>query len=59
VPLPVEYVNILGSGGLSSTAVDLCKYGEILQSEAVLNKAMIKEYTGLNTGLILSRGQSL
>ena len=45
VPLPVEYVNVLGSGGLSSTAVDLCKFGEILQSETVLNQAMLKEYT--------------
>ena len=45
VPLPIEYVNILGSGGLSSTAIDLCKFGEILQSEAVLNQAMLGEYT--------------
>ena len=45
VPLPIEYVNILGSGGLSSTAIDLCKFGEILQSEAVLNQAMLFEYT--------------
>ena len=44
-PLPVEYVNILGSGGLSSTAVDLCKFGEILQSETVLNQTMLDEYT--------------
>jgi len=45
VPLPVEYVNILGSGGLSTTATDLCRFGEILQSEAVLNQAMLDEYT--------------
>ncbi|GAB1476320.1 hypothetical protein MASR2M70_11540 [Bacillota bacterium] len=44
-PLPVEYVNILGSGGISSTAIDLCKYGEILRSEAVLKPAMIEEYS--------------
>lgn len=49
-PLPLEYVNLLGSGGLSSTAIDLCQYGEILQSEAVLNKAMIEEYTHAQYG---------
>ncbi len=50
VPLPVEYVNILGSGGLASTAIDLCKYGEIIQSETVLSKAMIEEYTKAQYG---------
>jgi CubicO group peptidase (beta-lactamase class C family) len=50
VPLPLEYVNILGSGGLSSTAIDLCKYGEILQTDTVLNKAMIEEYTKAQNG---------
>lgn len=49
-PLPVEYVNILGSGGISSTAIDLCKYGEIIQSEAILNPAMIEEYTKAQYG---------
>ena len=49
-PLPVEYVNILGSGGISSTAIDLCQYGEILQSETVLNTAMIEEYTKVQYG---------
>ncbi len=50
VPLPVEHANILGSGGLSSTAIDLCKYGEILQSTAVLNPAMLDEYTKAQYG---------
>lgn len=50
VPLPLEYVNILGSGGLSSTAIDLCKYGEILQTDTVLNKAMIEEFTKAQYG---------
>lgn len=49
-PLPVEYVNLLGSGGLSSTAIDLCKFGEILQSDAVLSPAMIEEYTKAQYG---------
>lgn len=49
-PLPVEYVNVLGSGGISSTAIDLCKYGEILQSETVLSQAMIREYTRAQYG---------
>lgn len=50
VPLPLEYVNILGSGGLSSTAIDLCKYGEILQTDSILNSAMIEEYTKAQYG---------
>ena len=59
-PLPVEYVNILGSGGLSSTAVDLCKFGEILQSEAVLNQAMLGEYTKAQYGpLTVPAGEPL
>ncbi|ABI67641.1 serine hydrolase [Syntrophomonas wolfei] len=49
-PLPVEYVNILGSGGISSTAIDICQYGEILQSETILNPAMIEEYTKVQYG---------
>ena len=44
-PLPVEYVNILGSGGISSTAIDICQYGEILQSATILNPAMIEDHT--------------
>ena len=60
VPLPVEYVNILGSGGLSSTAVDLCKFGEILQSETVLNQAMLQEYTSPQYGpLTVPSGEPL
>lgn len=50
VPLSLEYVNILGSGGLSSTAIDLCKYGEILQTDSILNLAMIEEYTKAQYG---------
>lgn len=49
-PLPVEYVNVLGSGGISSTAIDLCKYGEIFQSETVLNQAMVREYAKAQYG---------
>jgi len=49
-PLPVEYVNILGSGGISSTAIDLCKYGEILQSGTILNPAIIEEYSKAQYG---------
>lgn len=60
VPLPVEYVNILGSGGLSSTAIDLCRFGEILQSEAVLNQAMLDEYTKAQYGpLTVPAGEPL
>jgi|GEM_PF-2699955 len=50
VPLPLEYVNILGSGGLSSTAVDLCKFGEILQPGSLLSPEMLAEYTRAQYG---------
>jgi hypothetical protein len=49
-PLPVEYVYVLGSGGISSTAIDLCKYVEIFQSETVLNQAMVREYAKAQYG---------
>ncbi|MFY9434703.1 MAG: serine hydrolase domain-containing protein, partial [Bacillota bacterium] len=49
-PLPLEYVNILGSGGLASTAVDLCKFGEILQPGSILSPSMLEEYTRAQYG---------
>lgn len=43
-PLSLEYVNALASGGIASTAVDLCRYGEIFQPGSILSPAMLDEY---------------
>ncbi len=50
VPRPLEYVNIMASGGLASTAIDLCKFGEILQPDSILNPEMLAEYTKAQPG---------
>ncbi len=49
-PLPLEYVNLLGSGGLSSTAEDLCRFGEILKDNTIMGKAVMNEYTKAQYG---------
>lgn len=59
-PLPLEYVNILGSGGLASTAEDLCRFARILFDHSVLNDAMLKEWTVTQAGpLTVPVGQPL
>jgi hypothetical protein len=50
IPLPMEYLNALASGGIASTAVDLCKYGEILQPGSILTPAMLEEYAKAQYG---------
>lgn len=47
---PVEYINSLGSGGISSTAVDLCRYGQALFQGKIMNEAMVTEYTSPQYG---------
>jgi hypothetical protein len=47
---PVEYINSLGSGGISSTAVDLCRYGQALLQGKIMNEAMFTEYTSPQYG---------
>lgn len=47
---PVEYINSLGSGGIASTAVDLCKYGQALLDGKIMNQAMYAEYTSPQYG---------
>lgn len=42
---PVEYINSLGSGGISSTTVDLCRYAQALLQGKLMNEAMLTEYT--------------
>ncbi len=43
-PQPVEYVNVLATGGISSTAVDLCKYGQALLTDKILNEESLALY---------------
>lgn len=47
---PVEYINSLGSGGISSTAVDLCKFAQALLQGKIMNEAMFAEYTSPQYG---------
>lgn len=47
---PVEYINSLGSGGISSTAVDLCRYAQALLQGKIINEAMLTEYTSPQYG---------
>lgn len=47
---PVEYINSLGSGGISSTAVDLCRFGQALFQGKIINEAMMTEYTSPQYG---------
>lgn len=47
---PVEYINSLGSGGIASTATDLCRYGQALFQGKIMNEAMITEYTSPQYG---------
>lgn len=42
--LPKEYVNIMGSGGLTSTAEDLLRYTAMFFSTELLDRASIAEY---------------
>ena len=43
--LPVEYVNILGSGGITSTAEDLCRFSHIMWGDTLLEPSTFKEFT--------------
>ncbi len=42
---PLEYVNIMGSGGISSTAVDLCKFSQALLTNQIMSQKSFTEYT--------------
>lgn len=47
---PVEYINSLGSGGIATTAADLCRYGQALFQGKILSAAMVTEYTSPQYG---------
>lgn len=41
--LPAEYVNLMGTGGISSTASDLCRFGDALLNEKIISKESLAE----------------
>ena len=43
--LPPEIINLLGTGGISSTAADLCRFGNALMSNKLMTAASFAEYT--------------
>ncbi|MEI6284948.1 MAG: serine hydrolase domain-containing protein [Bacillota bacterium] len=47
---PVEYVNIMAGGGIASTAVDLCRFSEILTGHKLLKQQSIQEFRKQQTG---------
>lgn len=56
-PLPLEYLNFLGAGGFSSTAEDLCRFGEIINDNTILGKAVMAEFTKPQNGPKTSPGK--
>ena len=42
--LPEEYVNILGSGGIASTAEDLCRFSQTLWANTLLKSSTLEEF---------------
>ncbi|MEA4883581.1 MAG: serine hydrolase domain-containing protein [Clostridia bacterium] len=43
--LPAEYVNLLGSGGIASTAEDLCRFSRVLWADTLLEPSVLEEFT--------------
>jgi CubicO group peptidase (beta-lactamase class C family) len=48
--VPTEYVNVLGSGGIASTAVDLCLLSQALNAGELLTPDSINEFEKNQTG---------
>lgn len=48
--LPMEIINLLGTGGISSTATDLCRFGDALLSGKLLSAASFTDYTSPQYG---------
>ena len=48
--MPVEYVSVTASGGLSSTAEDLCRYSAVLYRNRLFSEASLSEYTRAQYG---------
>lgn len=48
--LPAEYVNLMGTGGISSTAADLCRFGNALLTNKIMTAESFSEYTSPQYG---------
>jgi CubicO group peptidase (beta-lactamase class C family) len=48
--MPVEYVSVMASGGLSSTTEDLCRYSAVLYRNRLFSEASLSEYTRAQYG---------
>lgn len=44
LPKPVEYVSVLGSGGITATAEDLCRYATVLYRNRLFSDSSLAEY---------------
>ena len=47
---PVEYVNIMAGGGIASTAVDLCRFSEVLTGGKLLRPPSVQEFRKQQSG---------
>ena len=47
---PVEYVSVMASGGISSTAEDLCRYSTVLYRNRLFSEDSLAEYTRAQYG---------
>lgn len=43
-PMPLEYVSVIGSGGISSTAEDLCRYSTAFYSNVLFKPSTLVEF---------------
>jgi CubicO group peptidase (beta-lactamase class C family) len=48
--MPVEYVSVMASGGLSSTPEDLCRYSTVLYRNRLFSEDSLSEYTRAQYG---------
>ena len=55
---PVEYSNVMASGGLSSTAEDLCRYSTVLYRNRLFSEDSLSEYTRAQYGPETALGQT-
>ncbi len=55
---PMEYVNVMASGGISSTAEDLCRYSTVLYRNRLFSEDSLSEYTRAQYGPETALGQT-
>ena len=48
--MPVEYVSVMASGGISSTPEDLCRYSTVLYRNRLFSEDSLSEYTRAQYG---------